>query len=414
MVANQSPADAPSVSPWRTSLPQLVWFASLGLGLSAGLSCSDEAVRDGSQPPAASAAGQPSTDDPNAGSGAAASDAGARSDSSAGNGSGPVGTGGSSPDEPSDGLDEAGTGQSMAAGGQPDPGPVHGSATLGSDCDVSADCEPGLACLAAGSQVLGERSPPHGLCTKLCTDSSDCTTADAGALCFPLGPDSDQGYCVEGCAFGAAAGGAPKCHGRRDFACLPAYFLPSNQACLTTADCAPGDLCSDGTCAVTLPACLPSCRGDLDCPSGSYCDQSFLSGTCTTQKPTGKGLGEPCTIPAAGEGTEPDDCLGYCQSDGSGVTGYCASTCGLLDGCAWNTATEQFDGLCLYPSVLTVDVGGPGDFGFCTPTCNCSAECLDAALACVDPGGALGDAFSAGGLCFAQDDDATPYEQCAP
>jgi hypothetical protein len=125
-------------------------------------------------------------------------------------------------------------------------------------------------------------------------------------------------------------------------------------------------------------------------------------------------LGERCTLPDLLDPAEPDECLGFCQADaaGSGV-GYCASGCGLLNECAWNSQTGKFDGACLYASTVTAADGFIGDFGFCTPTCNCSEECHDPLLACalLDQG-ELTDAFRGSGLCFASDPLTPTYEQC--
>jgi hypothetical protein len=160
---------------------------------------------------------------------------------------------------------------------------------------------------------------------------------------------------------------------------------------------------------------LPSCRGDLDCAQGLYCDQSFLSGTCVPEKPTGKRLGEPCTVPGPNEAAEPDECLGFCQADGDGPQGHCSATCGLLAQCAWDAASQKFDGACFYASVLTSDVGDVGDLGFCTPACNCSEECNDASLECVvlEQGPLNGD-FRGPGLCFSPSPDSDPIDECAP
>ncbi len=288
---------------------------------------------------------------------------------------------------------------------------------LGRGCIDDADCDdttaPGLTCVTAKDAVLGEGAPPKGLCTFECTSDDDCVPYGAGALCYPFTSDAATGYCVEGCEFGEPGIGEVKCHNREEFACNPALLGDTGQACTETADCSVGELCIDGSCAVVFPACLPSCRGDIDCEDGMYCDQSFLSGVCTTTKPTGKTLGEPCTVPGDNEPGEPDECLGFCQADETGSTkGHCATTCGLLSECAYNSSSGKFDGACFYASILTQD-GFIGDFGFCTPTCNCTDECNDPALACsLLTQGALNDDFRGPGLCFSPDPDTEEYNQC--
>ncbi|HYJ09399.1 MAG TPA: hypothetical protein VEX18_10330, partial [Polyangiaceae bacterium] len=135
-------------------------------------------------------------------------------------------------------------------------------------------------------------------------------------------------------------------------------------------------------------------------------------GVCLAQKPAGKGLAEPCTVK-----DEPDECLGFCQADAAGSQqGHCSTTCGIGTQCAWNATSERFDGICLYASVLTAETGGLGDFGFCTPSCNCADECGDASLECQEASGIgrLPSAdFRGPGLCFSPDSASTPIEECA-
>ena len=290
---------------------------------------------------------------------------------------------------------------------------------LGRGCIDDDDCTdtkaPGLKCVTATDTVLGDGAPPKGLCTAECASDQDCSTLGEGALCYPFDSDSDTGYCIEGCQFGEPEIGDIKCHNRDEFACNPALLQDTGEPCTTTsADCSAGELCVQGSCAVVFPGCLPSCRGDIDCEDGMYCDQSFLSGVCVTTKPTGKGLGETCTVPGEDDPSEPDGCLGFCQADAeTGDAGHCASTCGLLSECGWNADTKKFDGACFYASVLTADVGYIGDFGFCTPTCNCTEECNDPSLACsLLSQGALNAYFRGPGLCFSPDADTVEYNQC--
>ncbi len=294
-----------------------------------------------------------------------------------------------------------------------------GATKLGRGCIDDADCAdtkaPGLTCVTATDTVLGDGAPPKGLCTATCASDADCSQLGSGALCYPFTSGADTGYCIEGCSFGMPGIGEIKCHNRDEFACNPALLTDTGEPCTATAtDCQAGELCIDGTCAVVFPACLPSCRGDIDCEKGMYCDQSFLSGVCVSEKPEGKGLGEPCTVPGDAEPNEPDGCVGFCQADSdTGNAGHCAATCGLLGQCGWNAETSKFDGACFYASILTADTGFIGDFGFCTPTCNCSDECNDPTLGCsLLSQGALNDDFRGPGLCFSPDADTAAYERC--
>src|SRR5207244_9089038 len=124
----------------------------------------------------------------------------------------------------------------------------------------------------------------------------------------------------------------------------------------------------------------------------------------------------PCTVPAASGPAEPDECLGFCQADtAGGVKGHCATTCGIGNECAWNAASQKYDGVCFYASVLTADSGDLGDFGFCTPSCNCSADCNSTALACslLQQGSLPTDSFRGAGLCFSPDATTQAYNHCA-
>jgi hypothetical protein len=315
------------------------------------------------------------------------------------------------------------TGGASGMGGSGGSSSNVGATKLGRGCIADADCvdtkAPGLTCVTATDTVLGNGAPPSGLCTAECASDQDCSELGAGALCYPFTAGADTGYCIEGCSFGMAELGEIKCHNRAEFACNPALLSDTGEPCTDTAtDCQAGELCLDGTCAVVFPGCLPSCRGDLDCEDGMYCDQSFLSGVCVTEKPQGKGLGEPCTVPAEGEPSEPDGCLGFCQADAeTGNAGHCATTCGLLNECAWNAETKKFDGACFYASILTFETGYIGDFGFCTPTCNCTEECNDEDLVCsLLEQGALPAEFRGPGLCFSPAEPPDPptveYNQC--
>src|SRR6478752_2681024 len=255
------------------------------------------------------------------------------------------------------------------------------SSNLGKACVNDSQCAdttaPGLTCLTGKETVLDGAAPPKGLCTTTCTTDDECTPFGAGAICYPFSADAQTGYCIEGCTFGDPDVGAPaKCHDRVDFACNPALVADTSAACTSSDECDSGELCLGGTCNIVFPACLPACRGDLDCESGLYCDQSFLHGTCTPNKPTGKALGEPCTPVADNEPAEPDECLGFCQGDdATGKTGHCANTCSIGAQCGWNPTSKQYDGACFFAPSLLGDSAGVGDYGFCTQTCDCNSEC---------------------------------------
>jgi hypothetical protein len=310
-----------------------------------------------------------------------------------------------------------GRGGTTATGGSGGAAATTTATKLGRACIDDNDCvdtaAPGLTCITEKDTSLADGAPPKGLCTAPCTSDDDCSPLSTGSLCFPFNGDAGQSYCVEGCTFGQPGVGEPdKCHVRDEFACLPAGYIDTGTACTATSDCGDEELCFGGTCQLAVPACLPSCRGDIDCADGMYCDQSLFSGVCVAKKPVGKGLGEPCTVNAAGE---PDDCLGFCRADDTGsTTGHCATSCGILSPCGFNPDSKLFDGFCLYASVLTVNTGSVGDFGFCTPTCNCTGECNDATLQCsVETQlGRLNSDFRGPGLCFSTDPKVVDLDEC--
>lgn len=293
------------------------------------------------------------------------------------------------------------------AGGEPAQPPLQ--YTLGGPCSAASDCQPGLDCVTA----MGAGAPPHGVCTLPCQDHDTCSALSPGSLCLSYGDST--GYCFEGCAFGRPPSGQLKCHGRKDFACNPALSAPRDEPCETAATCAAGELCIGGLCSVVFPSCLPSCRGDLDCGPGLFCEQAFLGGWCVPREPAGKKLGEPCTVPTANEPAEPDECRGFCRADSNGSQlGHCAATCGLGYECAWDATSQQFDGACLYTTLLTAN-GGFGDMGFCTPACGCNEQCNDPSLECRALGGqSLNEAFSGPGLCLAPDPAADDSHGACP
>jgi hypothetical protein len=398
-------------------------LAGLCLALTAAAACSGTKSNGGADPPdgaagddsSAAGAGASSTagrSNTGGSTGGSTTPSGGGGGAAAGSGSG-SGSGGGAAAGSGAAAGKAGSGGHGGSGGavvEPGPG------TLGSPCGNLGGCKAGLTCLTPTSTELNNQgAPPHGLCTLGCESDGECAPHGAGALCVPFGDGATTGFCVEGCSFGEPRLGEQKCLNREDFACNPALLADTAEPCQTTPDCQSGELCIDGSCAIVFAGCLPSCRGDLDCAAGLYCDQSFLSGVCVAQKPVGKALGEPCTVPPANAPAEPDGCIGFCQADGDvGTQGHCSATCGLLNACGWNAQTQKYDGVCFYASTLTADDGYIGDFGFCTPTCNCSEECKHPSLSCslLDQG-PLTEDFRGPALCFTPDPSTEEYEACS-
>lgn len=317
-----------------------------------------------------------------------------------------------------------GSGGSAGHGGG-SAGAAAGLGTLGSACTKATDCAnpkyPALTCVTGKDTVFANGAPPKGLCTMPCKmptqngETDACEALGPNSICYAF-DDSTAGYCMEGCHFGPLALREPqKCHGRAEFSCRPALFGATNSLCDVSTDCPLGELCSSGVCYENLPACLPSCAGDIDCEVGMYCDQQYGGGTCVTKKQTGKALGEPCTVPGPNQPEEPDECLGWCAADETGSSqGHCLTTCTYGAPCAYNSVSRKYDGACVFASQQLL--GGPaaaGDTGYCDLACNCSSECSDSTLDCeLLPDGALMDTFRGAGLCFLAGPDSVPYEQC--
>jgi hypothetical protein len=101
-------------------------------------------------------------------------------------------------------------------------------------------------------------------------------------------------------------------------------------------------------------------------------------------------------------------CLGFCQPDAeASSTGHCYAPCGLGNDCAWDATSRRFDGACYYQSSYE-PASGVGDFGYCTPTCNCAADCNEALSECYNVTGGLLDTatHNGAGLCFVRDPQA--------
>lgn len=225
--------------------------------------------------------------------------------------------------------------------------------------DASApllDCGDGLTCLdsASNDPVFGG-GPPGGFCTMACMTAADC--APLGGVCYTVDP-AQPGRCTLACSIGPPVGdidalltpdagelNGAKCLGRTDLRCVN-----------TTANAG---------------VCLPTCGDDADC-NGLSCDPR--SGVCTSTPSAGHPTGAAC---AADE--NPTPCAGRCVLFETGAT-MCSSPCVLggiaspdggpldpiPDGCGGVDA-----GLCAFHPVTN----GPGDTGYCTPSCALQSDC---------------------------------------
>lgn len=152
-----------------------------------------------------------------------------------------------------------------------------------------------------------------------CQSTADCA---AGEIC-------SNGTCV--------TSPPPQCRADSDCArgevCQSGLcvFAPQPQ-CTSDADCASGQVCQSGSCVTTTPP--PQCRADSDCASGELCQ----SGVCvaTTPQCTSSNqcpLGWSCTRNQCVPGSTPAQCEGQ-QGDGtySGQVSSVASCAALPAG----------------------------------------------------------------------------------
>lgn len=261
---------------------------------------------------------------------------------------------------------ETSTGESTAGAGGWDGG-ASGAPTdslladaLGRACDAPDECPSGLTCLSDTSNALAGGSPPGGVCTLDCHDTSlECDALGGRCVAFP-----HRSFCMQRCSFGSA----PKCHGRDDFACEPTYRRVE-VACDVDSDCGASAVCRSGDCHVVYPLCLPRCNGSDDCPAPAACDP--VSGECVAEPRTGEPLGALCD-PSSSD----DECRGVCLPDSSGAGDRCHEFCTLSASGACDADAD---------CVLTLDSApgsGPGDVGACATRCSCDDAC-DFGLDCV-------------------------------
>ena len=280
------------------------------------------------------------------------------------------------------------------AGGGGGGAPPTPSTRLGQSCVNDTECEAattGLTCLRQDGTMLDGGGPPGGMCSVECGVHETCWAIDANSLCVAFGSTA---YCVEGCLQGPPMSllDPPKCHLRPDFSCTPLDTFPTGSTCVNYLDCLAGEACYAGECVVVLSACLPTCAGDIDCPSGTFCDREF--GTCKPGSTAGLPLGSACDPLAAS-----DPCLGFCQA-ASGVPnldGTCAEICSYLNPCSWDEGTD-YGGICLIPTAVNENAD-IGDFGYCSELCDCSSDCTTPSYGCVPVDG-LQEYIGRPGVCW--------------
>lgn len=226
-----------------------------------------------------------------------------------------------------------------------------GASLLGEMCTDDAQCGSGMVCATANGTLFGLGGPSHGMCTKACSSSgSECSQLKPGAECFDFGTDAaPQGYCLDACVQADTLDLQTKCGGRSDFVCV------------ALGEDTPGAFC------------VPHCRSDAECGSGTYCDKSSILGLCVkTKPPAGDPVGTPCT-PDAKANTCAGSCVVSSAAGVTPVTGTCLELCSGGFECMYSAGSSPSPGgFC--GGALT-DTFGPLDLGFCLANCSCTGDC---------------------------------------
>ena len=270
------------------------------------------------------------------------------------------GIGGIGGGEGGDGGSASSSSSSSSSSGGPGTG-------VGSACKVDPQCAPGLTCLpdTAADPIFGG-GPAGGFCTAACSGDLDCATF--GGVCFQLDP-TQPGRCTLACTIGPPIGGVAdyfaalsgdKCLGREDLRC--------------------------GKAKEGVGLCLPTCGSDAQCP-GRACDPRLA--VCVDHPSDGLPAGAACDP----MGTTLE-CGGLCIGFDNGAA-MCASPC-VLGGAKSDTADcgGAQRGFCAFGPAPN----GPGDMGFCTPSCAAHADCQTPSFWCFGVPG-LSDT-SGKGYCF--------------
>jgi hypothetical protein len=240
-----------------------------------------------------------------------------------------------------------------------------GGTSLGEACDTDSDCTAGEICVTSSQDhALFLGGPANGYCTIDCSGGAPCPGEDS--ICV-------EGICLLGCETGPELEfiddplDENKCHGREDLGCR--------------------DI-GDGF------VCYPICGSDSQCPVGRVCDPRLA--VCVTDPTMGLPDGSACNPDA-----NPPECEGVCVNFTSGET-MCSNRCvlgGELDSLDCGGLTE---GVCVFrPSGY-----GPGDQGFCSPSCEVQSDCQNPDWWC------FSNTFAPQGFCFGTADCPNGQADC--
>jgi hypothetical protein len=250
-------------------------------------------------------------------------------------------------------------------------------------CQSNADC---------ASNELGQR-----VCDSLTGRCVVCTGSDRSACAMGEFCGADN-RCVPGCARDsdcAADGGARFCDTRRNV-CV---------ACTADAQCAPGTVCDNGTCA-------PGCAPEQACPSGQACcagaclatDSNLAHcGACgnvcrTTNGTPACAMGR-CGVGAcaAGYGNCDGDAANGCETDTQVSATHCGA-CGNACQAGANATAQCSNGRCSDTCNMGFgDCDGAPSNGCETDTRTAVAHCGRCGAMCPAPANAT--ARCAGGVC---------------
>jgi hypothetical protein len=283
-----------------------------------------------------------------------------------------VGTGGQGTSSAvvSSGGDATGTSVATGSGGGSDADAgVGGGAGLAAACTSDATCGFGLTCLTdtIDDPVFGG-GPAGGFCTAACSGDADC--ASLGGVCLQIDP-GQSGRCTLPCTIGPAINSVAslfdpldptKCLGREDLRCGKAT----------------GD----------IGKCLPTCGEDAQCHDGRSCDPRLA--VCVSKPSTGDAIGSTCDPMATDT-----SCAGLCVGFNSGVA-MCSSRC-VLGGEKLQTSDcgGPAHGICAFRPAAN----GPGDAGYCSPSCGAQSDCQTPNFWCFDIAGVSEQTHR--GYCFA-------------
>jgi hypothetical protein len=212
------------------------------------------------------------------------------------------------------------------------------TACLG-DCDVHADCAPGLFCSAG---VCGEALPDGDPCgddaecgSGRCVDGV-CCASDCTGQCEACDVSGREGECVpvpDGVPHGGrpACGGVGACAGRCDGTARAACAYPGGAVTCLPATCTDGvassaAICDGGGACVEGPGsscgayvcgdqggCLEQCADTADCAAGHFCE----GGACVRLRENGAvcARGTECESQLCIDGVCCDDaCGGQCEA----------------------------------------------------------------------------------------------------